>query len=95
MPKDGYRRTILTATTALGAAAIPPRGAPAQAARRYRPGRFVARARRILVRGAHVLSMDDKIGDFPSGDVHVRDGAIVAVAASVSAPGAQVIAGKA
>ena len=38
--------------------------------------------------------MDDKIGDLPSGDVHVRDGAIVAVAANVNAPGVQVIAGK-
>ena len=38
--------------------------------------------------------MDDAVGDLPSGDVHVRDGAIVAVAANVNAPGAQVIDGK-
>ena len=47
-----------------------------------------------VVRGAHVLSMDEKIGDFPAGDVHVRNGVIVAVAARVAAAGAQVIDGK-
>ena len=48
----------------------------------------------FVVRGALVLSMDEAIGDLPVGDVHVRDGAIVAVAASVPAPGADVIDGK-
>lgn len=83
------RRTLLTATTALTAAAILPRQAPAQAAQTSLPARG-----EFVVRGAHVLSMDDKTGDLPKGDVHVRDGVIVAVAASVAAPGAQVIDGK-
>ncbi len=48
----------------------------------------------FVVRGAHVLSMDAAVGDFPVGDVHVPNGAIVAVAANVAAPGAQVIDGK-
>ena len=48
----------------------------------------------FVVRGAHVLSMDDAVGDLPGGDVHVRNGTIVAVAANVNAPGAQVIDGK-
>jgi 5-methylthioadenosine/S-adenosylhomocysteine deaminase len=38
--------------------------------------------------------MDETIGDLPGGDVHVRDGTIIAVAANVDAPGAQVIEGK-
>ena len=46
------------------------------------------------MRGAHVLTMDASLGDLASGDVHVRDGAIVAVAASVPAPGAEVIDGR-
>jgi 5-methylthioadenosine/S-adenosylhomocysteine deaminase len=83
------RRTLLTATTALAAAAILPREAPAQAARASLPARG-----EFVVRGAHVLSMDDAVGDLPSGDVHVRNGAIVAVAANVNAPDAQVIDGK-
>ena len=74
------RRTVLTATTALTAASLLPRAAFAQPA----PASLPARGE-FVVRGAHVLSMDDKIGDLPSGDVHVRDGAIVAVAAASSA----------
>jgi len=85
------RRTVLTATTALGAASLLPRQALAQTG--GGPTSLPARGE-FVVRGAHVLSMDDKIGDLPSGDVHVRDGAIVAVAAKVNAPGAQVIDGK-
>jgi 5-methylthioadenosine/S-adenosylhomocysteine deaminase len=33
----------------------------------------------FLVRGAYVLTMDPELGDLPDGEVHVRDGAIVAV----------------
>jgi 5-methylthioadenosine/S-adenosylhomocysteine deaminase len=79
------RRTVLTGATALTAASLLPRGAKAQAA----PG-----TGEFVVRGALVLSMDEAIGDLPVGDVHVRDGAIIAVAANVDAPGAQVIDGK-
>ena len=46
------------------------------------------------VRGGHVLTMDATICDLPRGDVHVRDGTIVAVGANLAAPGAQVIDGK-
>ena len=38
--------------------------------------------------------MDPAIGDLPHGDIHVRDGTIVAVGANLSAPGAQVIDGR-
>ena len=83
------RRTVLAATTALTAASLLPRSALAQPA----PASLPARGE-FVVRGAQVLSMDEKIGDLAVGDVHVGDGAIVAVAASVAAPGAQVIDGK-
>ncbi|HEX5496005.1 MAG TPA: hypothetical protein VFX70_15660, partial [Mycobacteriales bacterium] len=33
----------------------------------------------FVVRGAHVLTCDPVLGDLPDGDVHVRDGEIVAV----------------
>ena len=99
MHKDTFnRRTVLTGTTALGAASLLGGRAFAQGGGGSSPSAGPAAtlpARgEFVVRGAHVLSMDDAIGDFPSGDVHVRDGAIVAVAASVPAPGAQVIDGK-
>jgi 5-methylthioadenosine/S-adenosylhomocysteine deaminase len=48
----------------------------------------------FVVRGGHVLTMDATLGDLPSGDVHVRDGAIVAVGTNISAPNAQVIDGR-
>ena len=98
MHKNGFdRRAILTGTTALGAAGLLPgrvlaqSGAPAPGTG---PAASLPARGEFVVRGAYVLSMDDKVGDLPSGDVHVRDGAIVAVAASVNAPGAQVIDGK-
>ena len=48
----------------------------------------------FVVRGGHVLTMDPSQGDLPVGDVHVRDGSIVAVGANLPAPGAQVIDGR-
>ena len=45
----------------------------------------------FLIRGANILSMDAVVGDYARGDVHVRDGAIVAVAKEITAPGAVVI----
>lgn len=40
-----------------------------------------------MLSGGYVLSLDPVIGDLPKGDVHIRNGAIVAVAASIPAPG--------
>jgi cytosine/adenosine deaminase-related metal-dependent hydrolase len=86
------RRTVLAATTALGAAALMPGGAAAQGAAPS-GGALPARGE-LVVRGAHVLTMDRDLGDLPVGEVHVRDGAIVAVGVAVNAPGAEVIDGK-
>ncbi|MBL0421753.1 amidohydrolase family protein [Ramlibacter sp. AW1] len=44
-----------------------------------------------LLRGGHVLTMDGSLGDLPVGDVHVREGTIVAVGPKLDAPGAQVV----
>lgn len=59
-----------------------------------RPAATLPARGEFVVRGAHVLTMDPALGDFASGDVHVRDGAIVAVAANVNAAGAEVIDGR-
>ena len=83
------RRTILKAAAALAATGLAPRVLFAQSGagsfRKALPvrGEFV-------IRGANILSMDSAIGDFARGDVHVRDGAIVAVAAEIAAPAATV-----
>ena len=87
------RRTVLTATTALGAAALLPGRAAAQGGAPSSGSTLPPRGE-FVVRGAQVLSMDERVGDLAAGDVHVRDGAIVAVGASVAAPGAEVIDGK-
>ncbi len=44
-----------------------------------------------LLKGGHVLSMDVAVGDLPVGDVLVRDGRVVEVAADIAAPGAHVL----
>ena len=93
MLKDEFdRRTVLAGTAALGAAALMPTRAAAQTKTPSADTTLPARGE-FVIRGAHVLSMDERVGDFAVGDVHVRDGAVVAVGASVTAPGAAVIDG--
>ena len=48
----------------------------------------------FVVRDAIVLTMDPALGDVPRGDVHVREGEIVAVGTDLAAPGAEVIDGR-
>ena len=85
------RRAVLAAATALGAASLLPGRTGAQVG--TPPAALPARAE-FVVRGAHVLTMDPTLGELPSGDVHVRNGAIVAVGANVTAQGAEVIDGR-
>jgi cytosine/adenosine deaminase-related metal-dependent hydrolase len=87
------RRAVLAGTTALTAAALLPPTASAQTTAPAGSPALPARGE-FVVRGAHVLSMDPSIGDFESGDVHVRDGVIVGIGLSVQAPGATAIDGK-
>ena len=65
------RRTLLAGTSALTAASLLPSRAHAQAA--SAPAASLPARGEFVVRGAYVLSMDDKVGDFPAGDVHVRE----------------------
>ena len=84
------RRSFLLGGAALGVAGAgaflaAPTGARAQgAAASPRGGNFV-------LRGGYVITMDGPLGDIPIGDVHIRDGAIVAVAPSIEAPGAEIV----
>lgn len=45
----------------------------------------------FVIRGANVLTLDTGIGDFARGDVHVRDGSIIAVSSTLNAPAASII----
>src|SRR5690348_2615914 len=85
------RRQLVQGAAALGTAALMPQRLLAQqAARTAAP--LPARGE-LLIRGATVLTMDSAVPDLAAGDVHVRDGSIVAVAQRIDAPSAQVIDG--
>jgi 5-methylthioadenosine/S-adenosylhomocysteine deaminase len=47
----------------------------------------------VVIRKAYVMTME-KDGDIKDGDVHVRDGVIVAVGQNLNAPGARTIDGR-
>ena len=89
------RRRLLQGATALTTAALAPRRLFAQGAARNAaaPAAPLPPRGELLIRGATVLTMDPALPDLAGGDVHVRDGAIVAVAQKIEAPGAQVIDG--
>ena len=86
------RRSVLAGVGAVSATALI-RSAQAQTSTAALDTRLPAR-REFVIRNAHVLPMDEQIGDLPRGDVHVRDGAIIAVGQDLAAPGADVIDGK-
>jgi len=85
------RRALMRGAAALGTAALVPQRLLAQQAARNAPA-LPARGE-LLIRGATVLTMDPAVPDLAAGDVHVRDGTIVAVAPRIEAPAAQVIDG--
>ena len=81
------RRELIGTAAAVGAAtALAPR--PGAAADLPARGEFVIR------NAAYVLTMDPTLGEIAQGDVHVRNGEIVAVGRNVAAPGAEVIDGR-
>jgi cytosine/adenosine deaminase-related metal-dependent hydrolase len=47
-----------------------------------------------VIRKAYVMTMDKDLGDIRDGDVHIRDGVIVAVGEKLNAPGARTIDGR-
>jgi cytosine/adenosine deaminase-related metal-dependent hydrolase len=50
--------------------------------------------REFVVRNAYVVTMDPKLGDIPRGDVHVRNGELIAVGPNLTAPGVEQIDGS-
>jgi 5-methylthioadenosine/S-adenosylhomocysteine deaminase len=89
---DGLnRRNLLKGAAATGALLFAPPAIMAQQARKPAP---LPSRREILIRGANVLTMDEKLGDLAGGDVHIRDGVIVAVGPNLKAPRAQMFDGK-
>lgn len=60
-------------------------------AQRGMPAHSGQPGRRVLIRGGHILSMDDSVGDFERGDVLIEGSRIVAVGAGLDAGNAEVI----
>jgi cytosine/adenosine deaminase-related metal-dependent hydrolase len=97
------RREFLKSTLAAGAGAMAGGGLLASAnaspsvathsdeARSEMPAHSGEEGRRVLIRGGHVLSMDDSVGDFEGGDVLIEGSRVVAVGANLEADDAEVI----
>ncbi|HEY1291439.1 MAG TPA: amidohydrolase family protein [Burkholderiales bacterium] len=88
------RRTTLKLALGLAAAGMAPVRLFAQTSSASRAAKPLPARGEFLIRGATVLTMDAKLGDFERGDVHVRNGAIVAVAPSLAASGVEALDGR-
>src|SRR6188768_2992870 len=92
------RRDFIGAVTVLSAAGLAACSATSRQSSRLwaadRTSGMLPPRGEFVVRNAYVVTMDPKLGDIPNGDVHVRDGALVAVGPNLTAPNAEVIDGR-
>jgi 5-methylthioadenosine/S-adenosylhomocysteine deaminase len=85
----------LAAFAASGLTAFPAFSAqPKKARRGHGPAAALPARGEIVLRNAYVMTMDSALGDIPGGDVHIKNGEIVAVGKAVKAPGAAVLDGR-
>jgi cytosine/adenosine deaminase-related metal-dependent hydrolase len=87
------RREFLGSAAALGVAGY----AEMSAAEEKKPGRAAAKLPgrgEFVIRNAYVMTMDPALGDLARGDVHVKNGEIVAVGADLKTSAPQVIDGR-
>ena len=87
------RRTVLKAAAAFAATGLASCASQAPTGSGGRSTGLPARGE-FVIRGATILTLDAKIGDFARGDVHVRDGVILAVAPAIAASNASTIEGR-
>src|SRR6266545_7418860 len=92
------RRSFLQAAAAVGSVGLAACATTSQQASRLwsadrTSGKLPPRGE-FVVRNAYVVTMDPKLGDLPNADVHVRNGALVAVGPKLAAPGAEEIDGR-
>jgi 5-methylthioadenosine/S-adenosylhomocysteine deaminase len=92
------RRDFLGAIAAVGAVGLSACATNSQrGSRLWSPDRISGQLPprgEFVVRNAYIVTMDSKLGDIPSGDVHVRNGALVAVGPNLNAPAAEEIDGR-
>jgi 5-methylthioadenosine/S-adenosylhomocysteine deaminase len=98
---DMTRRSLLGRAATIGTTVILPGSfvlsaypSSGNAAQRSDPAAPLPPRGEFVIRGAYVMTMDPALGDIPSGDVHVKDGFIVAVGKALNAPGASALDGK-
>jgi cytosine/adenosine deaminase-related metal-dependent hydrolase len=94
--KTVSRRSVLRGTVGLGAVAMAGQtfAAPSPAAKtKAAPAPRLPARGNFVIRNAYVMTMERDVGDVANGDVHVRDGAIVAVGPKLSVRGAAAIDG--
>ena len=92
------RRGFLEAVAALGSLGLASCAANERQASRFSAanrtmGKLPSREE-FVVRNAYVVTMDVKLGDIPGGDVHVRNGELIAVGPNLTAPGVEQIDGS-
>src|SRR4029079_6025300 len=92
LPSNGLSRRQFLCTTAAGVAAAPAAASGVTGAAQAAPR--TQAARRILIKGGCVLSLDRAVGDFEKADVLIEGKKISAVRPNISAPNAQVIDAK-
>src|SRR5258705_433703 len=88
------RRNVLRGATALGALVTSSSALIAQqptSRSASSPPAALPPRGEFIIRGATVLTMDPILGDLAAGDVHVRDGEIVAVGQRINRPNVQVV----
>lgn len=68
-----------------------PTGAVAQGTAGPSGATGAPRSGNFVLRGGYVITMDGTLGDIPIGDVHVREGAIAAIAPSIAVAGAEIV----
>jgi 5-methylthioadenosine/S-adenosylhomocysteine deaminase len=85
------RREFLGSVAALGALGLP--GCASITGGKFEPGTLPMRDE-VVIRNGYVMTMDAKHGDLPGADVHVKDGAIVAVGRNLEAPDAEAVDGS-
>ena len=90
------RRTMLKGASALGSLVATSQGMFAQQSvsrSAAAPGAPLPPRRELLIRGATVLTIDPNVGDLATGDVHVRDGTIVAIAPRIDLTNVPIVEG--
>src|SRR5262245_33884279 len=94
------RRSFVKGVAGLGVAGLAAPSALAQGTQAPLGQRSTGSARRLPARGEYVvrrgylITMDAQLGEIQDGDVHVRNGEILAVGKNLSAPRATVLDGR-